>query len=221
MIRKSIAFIFVIYCLNVNAQQFEKGEGFTGKWGGGQWSGEHSFKDVYCLKFPDPDEALDMQQQYFSNNGVHLTRVTYQDKTMANIVVSIIPPGRSSEDEVSRLLKTEREAEKLYQHDYHINVFEAGSRRIISLKIKDVAPAGKNDPFPLVRPIYDPAKSPIESLSIHRLFVRGLDRYEIAVFKYAPENANKETERIMTSSLTTMADNMLNSLLKCSPGRKL
>lgn len=221
MIKRHMIFIFALISLNLNAQQYEQGVGFVGKWTLGQWDGDHSFRDVYCLKFPDPELALDIRQHYFSNNAVHLTTVTYPNKTMINVVVSTIPAGRSNKEEMSRLLKIEREGEKFYDYDYHIKTPETKLGKTITLKIKGVAPAGKKPPFPLVRPIFNSPKKPIASLSIHRLFVRGQDRYEIAVLQLAPDDADENTEDFMTAELTKIADETLDALYDCSSKRPL
>jgi hypothetical protein len=54
-------------------------------------------------------------------------------------------------------------------------------------------------------------------MSIHRLFVRLPDRYEIAIFQMAPDNADAKTEAEMERRLIQMADDIVSSLNKCSP----
>jgi hypothetical protein len=68
----------------------------------------------------------------------------------------------------------------------------------------------------LVRPIYTPAKEPIESLAVHRLLVRGPDRFEVAVLQMAKQPANDNTEREMTQRLTALADELVGSLQACT-----
>src|SRR4029453_16006678 len=103
-----------------------------------------------------------------------------------------------ADEEFGRLLANERQAEKAYAHNYGIEQLQTSFGPTISLRIKNVADRAQNGPFPLVRPIYRPAKEPIESLSVHRLFVRGSDRFEVAVLQMAKQPASDGTESEMT-----------------------
>jgi len=219
---KSLAKLFfcsLLWCLSFSTQAQEydvSSDVYRSSWAAGTWNGAHKFENVYCVVFPQPKQALEKIEVFYNNNAIHLTRVTYSGKIMANIVVSSVPNGRTMGHEITNLLNIERGLEKAYQHDFNIEVMRSVFGPAIQLKIKDVAPSGKKAPFPLVRPIFKPAKTPIESMSIHRLFIHLPDRYEIAIFQMAPDNANSKTEAEMERQLIQMADEIVSSPKKCS-----
>jgi hypothetical protein len=174
-----------------------------------------AFSNVYCLTFPG-NGSLKVREQMYSNNAVHLARVEYSEHLMANIVVSTLPKGRSREEEVERLLALERNAENAYMTDYHITITQSDFGKMIGLRINNVAPSGRSDPFPLVRPLLKREKEPLESMSVHRLFVGETDRFEVAVYKSAVQGNTSETELNLVNELTVLADDIVNSLQSCT-----
>ena len=192
------------------------GQWQTMKWSSGTWSGMHELPDVYCLLFPRPASAVELGYGFYNDGSIFFTQVLYTDNTAAFVVVSTIPPGRSPAEEVGRLLANERRLEAAYGIPFNIVESRSDFGPTIHLKLKDVAPRGRNAPFPLVRPIFRPARSPIESLAVHRLFVRGLDRFEVATFQLAPNPATDATESEMTTRLTELADQVVKSIYDCT-----
>lgn len=182
----------------------------------GAWDGEHELTGVYCIKFFNANEALRLTQGFMNAGAIHFTRVIYPDALAAYIVASTIPNGRSADEEIARLLSIERSAESAYQHNY--NITESGSEfgTVIGLRINDVADVGKTGPFPLVRPVIRPARPPIESMSVHRIFARGPDRFEVAVFQAAPRPAAGITEAAMAQDLTARADQLFRAFQLCT-----
>src|SRR5712671_1775605 len=140
-------------------------------WSAGAWDGKHEFPHVYCVTFPAAKSALRLGHAMFNQSAIYLTHVEYPQALVAAIVVSTVPAGRLVKEEVTRLVEVERNLELEYKHDYGITQFSTEFGPTIGLRIKDVAPGGKIGPFPLVRGLYRPAKQPIQSLSIHRLFI--------------------------------------------------
>lgn len=175
----------------------------------------HAFMDVYCLYFPGAGD-LELMTRMYSGGGLNLTRAEYPEKTQASIVVSSIPAGWTPEAEMDRLFAIERNAESVYATDYHIQDITTEFGRTVGLRINDVIPGGPNGPFPLTRPIYRPAKEPIESMSVHRMFVRGSDRFEVAVYQPAPVPADGGTEERMLVHLTGLADRIVSSMYACT-----
>ena len=192
------------------------GQWHTMKWSPGTWNGKHTFPNVYCLSFPRPASAIELGYGLYNEGSIFFTQVLYPNNIAAFIVVSTIPAGRSAAEEVSRLLANEKRAEAAYGVSYNIIESRSDFGPTIYLKLKDVAPKGRNAPFPLVRPILRPARTPIESLAVHRLFVRGLDRFEVATFQLAPNPATDATESEMTNSLTELADQVVKSIYDCT-----
>ena len=211
----TLAVTFV--ALPVVAQDYKlSGKWNTMTWSSGSWKGQHNFPGVYCLTYPAASTATELGSGFFNGGAIHFTQVRYPERVGAFIVVSTVPNGRSASDEVARLLSLERQAEAGYGTSYNIVETDSALGTVLNLKIKDVAPESRNGPFPLVRPIIRPAKKPIESLSVHRVFVRGPDRFEVAVLQLAPERATENTESVMATNLTALADQIVASLQECT-----
>ncbi len=215
--RLLIALATGLIAVSSGAQTYElSGKWNTAEWTAGTWNGQHSLPGVYCLTFPAPTTAIKMGYGFFNQNGIFLTQVIYPDRSAVSIVTSTIPAGRSASEEIARLLTYERQAEAAYGVSYNIVEGNTDFGPTLSLRIKNVAPRGRNGPFPLVRPIIRPAKEPIETMSVHRLFVRGPDRFEVAAMQLAPEAAGETTEAEMTKRLSTLADQVVNALQTCT-----
>lgn len=186
-------------------------------WLKGGWDGKHSFQNVYCVKFPHPEVAVDLAYALYNGGSIYLASVVYPDNLAASIVVSTIPPGRTPEFEVSRLADGERQAERAYGVSYNINEFTTAFGPTIGLRINNVASRSPDkEPFPLVRPIFSVPKESIRSMSVHRIFVRGLDRFEVATLQLAGQPTNESTESEMTARLTLLADELVSSLQSCT-----
>lgn len=198
------------------AQTYQPSKGASEYFDPGAFDGKFQFDDVYCVTFPSAQNAFSFVERMYNRDAIHLVRVEYPGRFMANIVASTVPAGGSAAEEVARLRDGERAAERAYGTNYNITEFATQFGPTIGLRIKDVAPGGREGPFPLVRALYRAAKQPIESLSVHRLFVRGPDRFEIAVYQSAPANANDSTEAQMTERLTKFADELVASLQDCT-----
>lgn len=193
-----------------------EGKWYTMKWSAGAWNGEHRLPNVYCVRFPAASTALELGHGFYNRSAIYLTQVLYPEKTGAFVVASTIPAGRSADEEITRLLSLERSAEAGYGTTYNITETQGLFGRTIGLRIKNVAPRGRNAPFPLVRPIIRPAREPIETLSVHRLFVRGPDRFEVATLQLAATPASETAEAEMTQRLTVLADEIVASLQSCT-----
>jgi hypothetical protein len=200
-----------------NCQTYQlEGKWYTMKWTAGSWHGEHKFPPVYCVKFPAANTALELGHGLYNRNAIYLTQVLYPEKTGAFIVTSSIPAGRSADEEINRLLSVERGAEAAYGTTYDISETQTLFGRTIGMRIRNVAPQGGNAPFPLVRPMIRTPRPPIETLSVHRIFVRGPDRFEVATLQLAPSGATETTEAEMTQRLTLLADEIVSSLQACT-----
>lgn len=117
---------------------------------------------------------------------------------------------------MTRILAGERTAEAAYGTSYDITETQTFFGRTVGLKIRNVAPQGGDAPFPLVRPLITAPRVPIETVSVHRLFVRGMNRFEVATAQLAPTAANDDTEAEMTQRLTLLVDGIVSSLQSCT-----
>lgn len=201
----------------VIAQGYElSGKSYEMTWPKGKWNGKFGFPGVYCVTFPMPDKAERLTTAMFNRNAINLTRVVYPDRLAATIAISTVPAGRSAEQEVARMVTNEHMAEQAYRHDYHVTQFSTGFGPTIGLRINDVVPDSSNGPFPLARALFRPAPPALASMSVHRLFVRGPDRFEVAVIQLAPQPGAAITEAEMQARLTAFADDVVNSLQSCT-----
>ena len=216
-LRSLVAISALLFATGAKCQNYDvSSDLLESSWAPGTWDGEEKFYDVYCLTFPEKAVAERKEEAFFNKNAVHLTSVEYPNRLLATIVVSTLPPGRTEEQERKRLLEIEHQGEKLYEHNYGISQNESAFGSVIGLSIRNVSPRGKRAPFPLVRPLLTPKDGPIQSFSSHRIFVRGPDRFEIAVLQLSPEIVTDETEKQMTDRVTKFADVMFTSLLQCT-----
>ena len=201
----------------VRPQTFQlEGKWQTVKWTRGSWNGEHRFSPVYCVRFPTANEAFGLGQGFYNLKSDHLTQVFYAENISAFIVSSTIPVGRSEDEEITRILAGERSAEAAYGTSYGITEMKTPFGRTVGLKIRNVAPQGGDAPFPLVRPLIGTPRVPIETLSVHRIFVRGLNRFEVATAQLAPTPASDRIEAQMTQRLTVLAEEIVLSLQSCT-----
>ena len=182
----------------------------------GYWLGHHVLSGVYCVKFPEPENAVGMNEQSYKGNAINLVRVIYKGNIMINIVASTLPEGRSAGEEIEHMHELEKRSEEAYHHNYHIALIDGKFGPVIGLRIKNVAPAGRDAVFPLVRPLYQASDESIRSMSAHRLLVRGADRFEIAVYQAAPSQPDRNAEREMTDRVTKLADETLQAFEECT-----
>jgi hypothetical protein len=217
MILRLIALAALMLPASLPAQTYQlEGKWYTFKWTPGSWHGEHRFPSVYCVKFPAASTAIELGHGLYNRNAIYFTQVLYPQKTAAFIVTSSIPAGRSADQEITRLMAVERDAETASGTSYNISEMQTPFGRTIGMRIRNVAPEADKTLFPLVRPIIRPAREPIETLSVHRIFVRGPDRFEVALLQLAPTPASDSTEAEMTQRLTTFADEIVSSLQACT-----
>jgi hypothetical protein len=193
-----------------------EGNWHIAKWKPGSWHGEHRLASVYCLKFPAANSAIELGHGFYNRNTIYLTQVLYPEKTGAFIVTSSMPAGRSADEEITRLLSLERNAEAAYGIPYNITEMQSLFGRTIGMRIRNVSPQGGNAPFPLVRAMIRSPRAPVETLSVHRIFVRGPNRFEVATLQLAPPAASEVTEAEMTRRLTVLADEIVSSLQSCT-----
>lgn len=178
------------------------------------WSGNHSFNDVYCLKFPEPEKAMVLMERFYVHNTVHLARVSCQGNMMINVVASTLPPGRTPEAEMKELADYLQQSEKVSGRSHHITREYGVFGTVLTTRINNLAPASQQAPYPLVHAFLP--DDTLESISVSRLFVRGADRFEIALYQLAPQNAGAVQEAAMVNRLQALADEALSSFEICT-----
>lgn len=200
-----------------NAQTYElSGKAYTLKWPTGDWNGKHAFPGVYCIEFPSPRTARDLVHAMFNKGAIYLTSVDYPDGVNVNVVVSSIPAGRTAEEEVARMLGNEKRTEQINGQSSEIVEFQTEFGPTVGLVVKNVLSSAANGPYPLVKPFFKPADGQIHSLGVHRLFVRGPDRFEVAVLQMLKPPVTETTDSEVKQRLTVLADEVVKSLQTCT-----
>ncbi|PKO47328.1 MAG: hypothetical protein CVU29_02645 [Betaproteobacteria bacterium HGW-Betaproteobacteria-22] len=180
------------------------------------WHGKHQFQKVYCATFPTPEKAQELQSAMFNQNAINLSSVDYDGFIRAAIAVSTIPENRTVEEELLRLSNNEKNFIAKSGLNTHMTEFTTLFGPTIGLRINNMAPGSAQGPFPLARAIFSSPENNIQSMSVHRLFARGRDRFEIALLQYVPDGVNPEKQQAMEKHLTALADNLTNSLQECT-----
>jgi hypothetical protein len=183
------------------------------------WNGRVTFPNVYCLDMPMPTKAKSMRQAFFNSNAIYLIDVPYAENLFAAIAVSTIPAHLSGESAIASVLENERNNEARARSagfGYSVSEFATDFGRTVGIVMKNPSAGNSSGPFPLVRSFINNPKQPIVSMSVHRLFARGHDRFEVAAIQLAPQPYSESTESEMTTRLSAFADDMVRSLQKCT-----
>lgn len=189
----------------------------TMEWTKGTWRGVHSFPKVYCLTFPMPQRALKLRLAMFNANAIALTDVTYEDDLFAFIAVSTVPADQTPAEAMRRIAENERRNEVNAAGagiGYAVSEFSTDFGATVGVVVTNPAGGNADGPFPLTRSFL--AKSDkLLTLSVHRLFARGHDRFELIALQVVPQPP-AEGREVIAARLTAMADEMVASLQKCT-----
>ena len=186
-----------------------------GKW----WDGKHSFPKVYCITFPAPEKAQELRQAMFNNNAIYQVDVPYEGNLFLSVVSSTIPSNQTSEEAIAKVLANERRNEvetKKHGLSYVVSDLTTNFGPTVGIVVKNPGPGHSYGPFPLTRSFMGDANSPLLSMSVHRVFARGHDRFEVAAIQLAPKQTTESTEAEMAATLSTFADQAVASLQECT-----
>lgn len=180
----------------------------------GGWDGVHRFNTVYCMTFPDPDQALVLMERSYAEDSINLARVSYRGRMMINVVAAMLPPGQSAADDIAGQRRYLQESESLSGRPHHLKEEERIFGRVLNSRINNLAPAAEGVPYPLVHSFA--ADDRLRSVSVSRLFARGSNRFEIAIYKLAPEDAGPAEEAAIVTALQKLADRTLSDFEQCT-----
>ncbi|MBS4097914.1 MAG: hypothetical protein KGZ83_13870 [Sulfuricella sp.] len=200
------------------------GKSYEMTWPTGGWNGGMSFPNVYCATAPFPEKAEWFTQAMFNRNTIYVGKIRYPNNLLLAVVFSSIPPGRSAEDDIAKLLATNRENQdraKAASIVYEVSEFTTSFGPTLGLRLNNIeSDTPGTGPFPLARRMLVPQDGALLSMSVHRLFARGPDRFEVAAMQIAPKIASdsteKEKEKEMYDRLTAMVDTLTKSLQQCT-----
>jgi hypothetical protein len=201
----------------VAAQIFELSEKTREiSWPTHDWNGRHAFPPVYCLTFPSPTDALRMTTAMFNRNSISFTRVIYKNDTALFVVTSTIPRGRTPEDEVAKILEDNRRHALASPENIQVEDLSSSFGRTNGLKIRNPTEGDPKTPFPLARGIALFPDGTLRSLSVHRLFARGPDRFEVAALRFFRTPIPSADDKQETENLVALVNTTTEALHKCT-----
>lgn len=180
-----------------------------------------TFLDVYCVDFPNDMPVDSVSEGFLNGNAISFYRVVYQTGMMGYVVTSTLPKGRSDAEDYALLLAQERRNEQAVnavstKDRYRVSTGRAAWGPVINVRIINILDKNAHGPFPLTRPILDHADGPPHSLSVHRLFTRGTNRFEIAVMGVPKDPKAKDSQRMLEKKLAALAEKLVASLQTCT-----
>jgi hypothetical protein len=156
----------------------------------------------------------------FNRNAIYLARIEYPEKLLLAVAFSSIPPGRSAEEDVAKLLATNREIQDRTKNTsavFEVSELTTSFGPTVGLRINNIeSDTPTTGPFPLARKLVISPNGALLSMSVHRLFARGSDRFEVAAMQRAPQPTSDSTEKEMYERLTEMVNALSKSLQQCT-----
>ncbi len=183
---------------------------------GNVWDGQHRFGNVLCLKFPRSTDAEALAEAMYNNNTLYFSRAAYKDQTALYVVSSTVPAGRSVEVEIGNLAAQNQRNVDAYPSNFKQSRATGLLGPSLVLTVRNSTEGAKASPFPFARSIANRPDGQLYSLSIHRLFVHGRDRIEVAGLRYfkTPVGTDREAEAI--SDLSAVVEIAAESLQSCT-----
>lgn len=179
---------------------------------------EWTFLDVYCIDMPPIRPARDVVHGTLGGGAISFYRLRYENDMSAYVVTSTLPRDRSPADEYRGLLQREydnsRAVTAVASADrYRVDTGTSSFGPTVRLRLLNIGDDDPDAPFPVARPLLNAPDEPLHSLSVHRLFVHGGSRYEIAVLGVP---AVGEARAALETRATELADAMVDSLQTCT-----
>jgi hypothetical protein len=202
---------------NAAADSFElSGKAYRTTWPNHDWTGKYQFPGVYCLTYPTPESAIDAVEGMFKGGAIHLMNVDYPAGVSLVIVASTIPGNRSADEEVARLAAHQRDIEKQVGQDFHVTQSQTDFGPSYGFTVRNVVDTTSNGPYPLVFGFSKPPDGLIHTVGVHRVFVRGPDRFEIAVLQRLASPVAFGSDDVAVNRGAQIADATLKSLQSCT-----
>ena len=179
---------------------------------------EWKFLDVYCIDMPPFRPAKDVVHGTLGGGAISFYRLRYENDLSAYVVTSTMPKDRSSNDEYRILLQREYDTARAVTavasaERYRVDTGTSPFGPTVRMRLLNIGEDDPDEPFPVSRPLLNVPDEPLYSLSIHRLFVHGGSRYEIAVLGVPTKD---EGRAALETRATKLADTMVASLQTCT-----
>ena len=176
----------------------------------------HRFNNVFCLPLPPDPQLKEISYALYNNNGIYFSHIAYRDPTVLYVVTSGVPADRSVEEEIGILAARNEIGMRL--HAGHFTQFQKTGLLGLSLvQIVRNARQGKEDsPFPLARNVINVPNGRLVSLSVHRVFVRGGQRIELAGLRYFDAPVDSDREQEVIADLSEFVERAADALQSCT-----
>jgi hypothetical protein len=176
----------------------------------------HRFNNVFCLPLPPDLQLKEISYALYNNNGIYFSHIAYRDPTVLYVVTSGVPADRSVEEEIGILAA--RNEIGMKSHPGHFKQFQKVGLLGPSLVqiVRNARQGKKESPFPLAWNVISSPNGQMVSLSVHRLFVRGGQRIELAGLRYfdAPVHPDREEEAV--ADLSSFVESAADALQSCT-----
>jgi hypothetical protein len=180
------------------------------------WDGQHRFGNVFCLTFPRSADAEALAEAMYNDNALYFSRAAYNDMTALYVVTSTVPAGRSVEAEIDNLVsQNQRNVDAYPSHFKQSRVLGLLGPSLV-LTVRNSTEGAKKEPFPFVRSVINRPDGKLSSLSVHRLFVHGRDRIEVAGLRYFKTPIGSDSEADAISALSAFVEAAADSLQSCT-----
>ena len=209
------------YLPTLRAQEFTQGPNTIELYGPTAFpGGRYAFQDVYCVQFPQHERIRSISEGLLGNGGISYYRAVYPDERLAaHIVTSTLPADLDERSDFEAQLHREQQNATIANaasdgERYRVRVRPGHPQPVLEVAITNIGEALDNTPFPIARPLYAEADTPPHTRSAHRVFVRGKNRFEIAILGQpaAPDAAGfARLERRMDE----LADQLTHSIQQC------
>lgn len=176
------------------------------------------FLDVYCIDMPRLHPAEDVVYGTLGGGAISYYRLRYQDGPSAFVVTSTVPKDRTPSDEYNLQLRREQDNARSIgaatsPDRYRVDTGTSAFGPTVRVRLLNIGLDDPDEPFPVARPLLNVPDEPLYSLSVHRLFVHGGNRYEIAVLAVPAEG---ESRAALEARADRLADSMVTSLQTCT-----
>lgn len=183
------------------------------------WKGEHHFLKVFCMQFPDPEQAISLRYGLYNNNAIFFSDVYYRmssGQLALFVVTSTMPDGRTDAQEIEAQI-SQRQAFALSQ-PVHVRFSQHAGPLGVSIQysIRNTYAEGKDGPFPLDVAMNSHPEAPLRSLSVHRLFVSGGHRIEVSGLQYLGAPVLKQDEDAAIAALASKVEAAAASMEQCT-----
>lgn len=180
-----------------------------------------SFGDVYCLVVPFPDKIESLREGMLNNNAISYYRVVYTPNIGAHILTSIIPIGRTEREEFEIQLKREQQtAERVAMMGklgrYTVGTSQSKWGPVVDIRMVNIQPGTPDGPFPLSRVLLEDGEGPPNTISLHKVFAHGANRFEIAVIGAPLDPDVSGAERAMEETMSRLTEIYVASLQQCT-----